>query len=249
VGRGGAACPPLPSPAPPAPDGGVEVFPGMEIRQGTTVCTLGYVDPVTRTGYSAGHCRGSGTVTDRDGRYIGVVAAARDNTPSGAVVRTDQVISDYETITLARDVTVRTALPGGRQLVVDPGLVLAPGQTICHYGAVTRESCGTVERINNGWFTMHNGVVSQKGDSGGPSTPWPATAPPSSPACSTAPGVSCPPRCPGRPPASSFERIPVPRSWMWPRRTRTVRPGISSAGEWARHSRDRRRFGGARILR
>ena len=30
------------------------------------------------------------------------------------------------------------------------------------------ESCGTVERINNGWFTMSNGVVSQKGDSGGP---------------------------------------------------------------------------------
>ena len=25
-----------------------------------------------------------------------------------------------------------------------------------------------MERINNGWFTMHNGVVSRKGDSGGP---------------------------------------------------------------------------------
>ena len=151
-----------------AADGGVQVFPGMEIRQGTTVCTLGFVDPVARVGYSAGHCRGSGTVTDRDGRFIGVVSIARDNTPSGAVVRTDQVISDYEIIALASDVTVNTALPGGRQLVVDPGLVLAPGQQICHYGAVTRESCGTVERINNGWFTMHNGVVSQKGDSGGP---------------------------------------------------------------------------------
>ncbi len=104
-----------------AADGSVEVFPGMEIRQGTTVCTLGFVDPVARIGYSAGHCRGNGAVTDRDGRLIGVVAVARDNTPDGTVVRTDEVISDYETITLAKGVTVNTALPGGRQLVVDPG--------------------------------------------------------------------------------------------------------------------------------
>jgi hypothetical protein len=147
---------------------GVEVFPGMEIRQGTTVCTLGFVDPATRIGFSAGHCRGNGSVTDRDGRFIGVVATAHDNTPDGAVVRTDQVISDYQTITLAEDVRISTVLPGGRKLLVDPGITLAAGQPICHYGAVTRESCGTIERINNGWFTMHNGVVSQRGDSGGP---------------------------------------------------------------------------------
>lgn len=151
-----------------AADGSVEVFPGMEIRQGTTVCTLGFVDPVARIGYSAGHCRGTGAVTDRDGRLVGTVATARDNTPDGTVVRTDEVISDYETITLAKDVTVSTALPGGRQLIVDPGAALAPGQPICHFGVVSGESCGTVERVNNGWFTMTNGVVSQKGDSGGP---------------------------------------------------------------------------------
>jgi hypothetical protein len=39
---------------------------------------------------------------------------------------------------------------------------------VCHFGVVTGESCGTVEAINNGWFTMGNGAVSQKGDSGGP---------------------------------------------------------------------------------
>ena len=33
---------------------------------------------------------------------------------------------------------------------------------------ITGESCGTIEAVNNGWFTMANGVVSQKGDSGGP---------------------------------------------------------------------------------
>ena len=42
------------------------------------------------------------------------------------------------------------------------------GAPICHFGVVTGESCGTVERVNNRWFTMTNGVVSQKGDSGGP---------------------------------------------------------------------------------
>ena len=147
---------------------GPEVFPGMEIRQGSTVCTLGFVDPVARIAFSAGHCRGNGTVTDRAGRFVGVVATSRDNTPDGTVVRTDQVIADYQTIRLASDVTISTVLPGGRRLVVDPAAQLAPGQPICHFGVVTGESCGTVERINNGWFTMHNGVVSRKGDSGGP---------------------------------------------------------------------------------
>ena len=47
-------------------------------------------------------------------------------------------------------------------------LGLVAGAPICHFGVVTGESCGTVERVNNRWFTMTNGVVSQKGDSGGP---------------------------------------------------------------------------------
>ena len=110
-----------------ASDTGVQVFPGMEIRQGSTVCTLGFIDPVARIGYSAGHCRGNGTVTDRDGRPVGVVVVARDNTPNGAVVRTDEVITDYETIALAKDVTVNPVLPGGRPLRVDPGFVLQDG--------------------------------------------------------------------------------------------------------------------------
>ncbi len=146
----------------------VVVYPGMEIRQQSTVCTLGFVDTVNRVAFSAGHCRGSGPVTDRNGRLVGVVTTSRDNTPDGTVVRTDQVISDYQTISLAADVTANNVLPGGRALVTDPALVLAAGQPVCHFGAVTGESCGTVERIANGWFTMDNGVVSAKGDSGGP---------------------------------------------------------------------------------
>ena len=147
---------------------GVTVSPGMEIRQQSTVCTLGFVDPVARVAFSAGHCRGSGPVTDRDGRVIGVVTSSRDNTPNGTVVRVDQVISDYQTISLAPDVSINNILPGGRVLVSDPAAPLAAGQPVCHFGVVTGESCGTVERVNNGWFTMTNGVVSQKGDSGGP---------------------------------------------------------------------------------
>lgn len=153
----------------PVPTGvGVTVSPGMEIRQQSTVCTLGFVDPIARVGYSAGHCRGAGPVTDRLGRVIGVVTSSRDNTPNGSVVRVDEVISDYETISLAADVSITNALPGGRPLVADPAPPLSAGQPVCHFGIVTGESCGTVERVNNGWFTMTNGVVSQKGDSGGP---------------------------------------------------------------------------------
>lgn len=146
----------------------VTVFPGMEIRQESTVCTLGYIDAVQRVAFSAGHCRGTGHVTDRTGRMIGVVTTSRDNTPDGTVVRTDQVISDYQTIALAADVEINNVLPSGRHLVTDPAVTLTAGQQVCHFGVITGESCGTIERVNNGWFTMENGVVSQKGDSGGP---------------------------------------------------------------------------------
>jgi hypothetical protein len=147
---------------------GVLVFPGMEVRQGTNVCTLGYVDPQTRIGFTAGHCRGSGPVSDRAGNVIGSEASFRDNTPNGATIDTNHQIADWEAISLAPDVAVNNILPGGRQLIADPAIVPVVGMPVCHFGVVTGESCGTVEAVNNGWFTMANGVVSQKGDSGGP---------------------------------------------------------------------------------
>lgn len=146
----------------------VLVFPGMEIRQDTHVCTLGYVDPVMRIAFTAGHCRGSGTVTDRGGAVIGRLATFRDNTPNGSTVNTDQVIADYESIVLADDVDVNDVLPGGLQLQAGPDNELKPGDPVCHFGIVTGETCGTVERVNNGWFTMTRSVRSQQGDSGGP---------------------------------------------------------------------------------
>src|SRR5690348_5625743 len=147
---------------------GVPVFPGMEVRQGTNVCTLGFVDPQTRVAFTAGHCRGSGQVTDRDGNVIGNQAGFRDNTPNGATVDTNHQIADWEAIGLSPDVAVNNVLPGGSELLTDPGIVAVAGMPVCLFGVVTGESCGTVQAVNNGWFTMANGVVSQKGDSGGP---------------------------------------------------------------------------------
>jgi hypothetical protein len=146
----------------------VLVYPGMEIHQGPHSCTLAYVDPGLRVAFTAGHCRGNGPVADGDGHVIGNMATFRDNTPSGSIVNTNQQIADYESIVLAPDVAVNNILPGGRVLQSDPGLVVTPGEPVCHFGVVTGESCGTVENVYNGWFTMGHGVVSHEGDSGGP---------------------------------------------------------------------------------
>jgi hypothetical protein len=155
--------PPLPAKA----DAPV-VFPGMEIHQDNRVCTLAYVDPALKIAFTAGHCRGSGVVYDREHNVIGRQATFRDNTPSGTTVATDQVINDYEAIVLDSGVTANNVLPGGRPLDSNPSLALQPGQAVCHFGVVTGETCGTVESVNNGWFTMSHGVQSQRGDSAGP---------------------------------------------------------------------------------
>jgi hypothetical protein len=140
----------------------------MEVRQGTNVCTLGFVDPQARVAFTAGHCRSGGLVSDRDGNPIGTQGAFRDNTPNGATVDTNHEIADWEAISLAPDVAVSDILPGGRQLVSDPAIAAVAGLPVCHFGVITGESCGSIQAVNNGWFTMANGVVSQKGDSGGP---------------------------------------------------------------------------------
>jgi hypothetical protein len=147
---------------------GAAVYPGMEIRQDSTLCTLGFIDLEARTAYSAGHCHGSGQVTDRDGNLLGYQTTFRDNTPNGATIATDHAMSDWEAIALLPDVPLNNVLPSGRMLAFDPTVVPMAGQRVCHFGVVTGESCGTVDAVNNGWFTMANGVVSQKGDSGGP---------------------------------------------------------------------------------
>jgi len=143
------------------------VFPGMEIHQDSHLCTLGYVDPALKIAFTAGHCHGGGLVTDTDRHVIGHLATFRDNTPSGSTVAADQMINDYEAIVLD-NVPANNILPGGRPLVSTPGLTVQPGQAVCHFGVATGETCGTVESVNNGWFTMSHGVLSHQGDSGGP---------------------------------------------------------------------------------
>ena len=145
------------------------VFPGMEILQDNRLCTLGYVDQAQRVAYTAGHCRSTGnTVTDQNRNPIGHLATFRDDTPSGSTVAVDQAISDYEVIALDPNIPVNNILPGGRALVSSPNVALTPGQAVCHFGVSTGETCGTVEAVNNGWFTMSHGVQSHPGDSGGP---------------------------------------------------------------------------------
>jgi hypothetical protein len=107
-------------------------------------------------------------VRDKAGNVVGNQSFFRDNTPDGTTIDTNHQIADWEAISLAPDVQVNNVLPGGRPLVSDPGIVPTPGLAVCHFGVVTSESCGTVQAVYNGWFTMANGVVSQKGDSGGP---------------------------------------------------------------------------------
>ncbi len=147
---------------------GVLVYPGMEIRQDRIRCTLGYVDPQTRIAFTAGHCRASGTVLDSSGTMIGVQGPFRDNTPDGTTVNTNHQITDWEVIHLVDGAAINNVLPSGKVLVTDPGVLPVSGMPVCHFGVVTGETCGTIESVNNGWFTMANGVVSQKGDSGGP---------------------------------------------------------------------------------
>ena len=147
----------------------VAVFPGMEILQDNRLCTLGYVDAAQRVAYTAGHCRSTGNiVTDQNRNVIGHLATFRDDTPSGSTVAVDQAISDYEVIALDGNISLNNILPGGRQLISSPNVALTPGQAVCHFGVATGETCGTVESVNNGWFTMSHGVQSHPGDSGGP---------------------------------------------------------------------------------
>ena len=42
----------------PARADGATAFPGMEIHQGGTVCTLGFVEPRLRIGITSGQCDG-----------------------------------------------------------------------------------------------------------------------------------------------------------------------------------------------
>ena len=98
--------------------------------------------------------------------------------------------------------------PAGRACAgIQAGVAVAPGQPICHFGVTTGETCGTVKSVNNGWFTMSHGVLSKKGDSGGPVYLAPNGGPGKSLESSTASGEIFRRRCRGRPSPSRPARI------------------------------------------
>ncbi len=92
----------------------------------------------------------------------------RDNTPDGATVATDHMISDWEAISLAPDVAVNDILPGGRVLVSDASIVPTPGLRGLSLRRDHRRKLR--QRRVRQQRLVHDGerCVSQKGDSGGP---------------------------------------------------------------------------------
>ena len=80
--------------APAQADPGVQVYPGMEVLQGTNVCTLGYVDPQMRIAFTAGHCRGDGTVRDNIG--IGLDCAVGEIEAAARMADADTFIREMQ---------------------------------------------------------------------------------------------------------------------------------------------------------
>jgi hypothetical protein len=154
-------------PARAAADPGVTVFPGMEIRQGSTTCTLGFVEVRLRIALATGQCNGAPTVTDSHGKVLGAVLAARRNGADDASAEAALAAVEYEVITLAADATVTDLLPTGRQLQSAPALRAEPVLPVCHFGISAGQACGRVSSVSNGRFAMSD-MSADKRDSGGP---------------------------------------------------------------------------------
>ncbi len=144
-------------------------YAGMTITQGSALCTLGYVDPYTRQGFAAGHCRQSEIVTNEDGQFIGTVVKGLSMVGDTAADFT----MDYELIALDPSVTVVSDPYAATAGPLDAYTGIRPehGMTVCHDGATTGHSCGKVVAVHDGWFSMLPGtgdLTSDHGDSGGP---------------------------------------------------------------------------------
>jgi hypothetical protein len=147
-------------------DPGIIAFPGMEIRQGTTVCTLGMVEPTLRIAVATGQCDGGSIAADSHGNVIGVVVGARhDATAQAGDGSTPDV--QYEVIKLDNDVKPTDVLPTGRQLQSTPGARAQPGDSVCRFGISTGETCGRVSAVTNSRFVFTD-VPADARDIGGP---------------------------------------------------------------------------------
>ncbi len=148
-------------------DTGVAVFPGMEIHQGSTVCTLGFVEPGLRIAVAAGQCDGGPLATDSHGNVIGAVVTAHRSATDAAAVDGSMPDGEYEVIKLADYVQATNVLPTGRQLLSAAGLGVQQADSVCHFGVSTGQTCGRVGGMLNGRFAV-TGVATDQRDIGGP---------------------------------------------------------------------------------
>jgi hypothetical protein len=151
-----------------AADPGATVFPGMEIRQGDTVCMVGLVEPRLRVAVTSGQCDGGKSiVTDRDRKPIGSVILGRRQVEADAGADTSMLPVEYEVIAIAPEVTASNVLPTGRHLGSAPGLRAQPGMPVCQLRSATGQRCGSVSSVSNGRFAVTDMGFDSR-DFGGP---------------------------------------------------------------------------------
>ena len=134
----------------------------MEVRQGTTVCTLGLSarrPPGRSPPATAAEQGQSPTTTDASS---GEWRPRQDNT-DGTVVRTGRVIADYEDHQPGQGRhQINLALPGGGNSRRSHAAPLALWNQPGLKGGQRRRSCGTVEQVNS-WFTAAAGLLGAEG--------------------------------------------------------------------------------------
>ncbi len=158
-----AACPSRAS-----ADPGITVFPGMEIRQGGTVCMVGLVEPRLRVAITSGQCgTGESGVTDRDGHPVGTVVLARRQAADDAAANDATLPVEYEVIALGATVTASDVLPTGRPLKSAPGARVQPGLPVCQFRRAVGQLCGSISSVSNDRFIVA-GVAVDSRDVGGP---------------------------------------------------------------------------------
>ncbi len=146
----------------------VTVFPGIEIRQGGTVCMVGLVEPRLRVAITSGQCgNGEPDVTDHDGNPVGTVVLARRQAAGDAAANGAAQPVEYEVIALRPGVAASDMLPTGRQLRSTPGLRAQPGLPVCQFRRAAGQRCGSIDTVSNGRFTMADMAVDSR-DFGGP---------------------------------------------------------------------------------
>lgn len=149
-------------------DPAATVFPGMEIRQGNTVCMVGLVETGLRVALTSGQCDGGqSVVTDRDRKPIGNVVLGRRQVDADSTADTSMLPVEYEVIAIAPGVTASDVLPTGRHLGSAPGMRAQTGMPVCQLRSATGQRCGSVSSVGNGRFAITD-MASDTRDFGGP---------------------------------------------------------------------------------